>query len=61
MPPEKFKLHEEAANEIRAAKDWYLAKGPDVAQHFFDALNHALSRILSQPSCLHVTCTALAR
>ena len=50
MPPEKFKLHEEAANEIRAAKDWYLTKGPDVAQHFLEALSHALSRILSQPS-----------
>jgi toxin ParE1/3/4 len=50
MPPAKFKLHEEAANEIRATKDWYLAKDHDAAQHFLDELNRALGRILSQPS-----------
>lgn len=49
MPRAKLKLHEDAANEIRATTDWYLAKGSDSAQRFLDSLNTALGRILSQP------------
>lgn len=50
MPLAKFKLHDEVADEIRAAKNWYLAKGPDKAQRFVDEFNHALARVLSHPS-----------
>lgn len=49
MRPEAFKVHDEAANEIRATTDWYLGKSTDAAQHFLNSLSRAFDRILSQP------------
>lgn len=50
MPPAEFRLHNEAADEIRAAIDWYMTRSNDAAQAFLDEFGRALDRILADPA-----------
>lgn len=49
MPSAMFKIHDEAADELRQVTDWFLERSVDAARSFIAELDRALARILSNP------------
>ena len=49
MARAKHRTHRDAADEIRAATEWYLARSVDAADGFLTEFDETLNRVLSQP------------
>lgn len=49
MPRAKFRIHNAASDEIRAATSWYLERSADAAEGFLTEFDEALNRVLSNP------------
>ena len=54
MPSSQVLFHRLAAREYRAARDWYAARSPEVAQRFQLAVERAVNRIATNAERLPV-------
>jgi plasmid stabilization system protein ParE len=54
MPAAQVIFHRLAAREFRAARDWYAARSPDVAERFRMAVDRAVDRIEANAGALPV-------